>query len=54
MKFVSNSLAESFVIPATRQNFKLLVTDGAAYCVSAGEKLKEWFPEMKHVTCIRY
>ncbi len=33
-------------------NFKLLLTDKASYCLKAGEKLKNMYPNMKNVTCI--
>ena len=53
IKFVNDSLADNFVIPAIRQHLNLLHTNGAAYCISVGEKLKDLLSETKHVTCIR-
>lgn len=36
------------------QNVLLLCTDGAAYMLSAGRMLKNYLPNMKHVTCLAH
>ena len=33
---------------------RLLVTDGAAYCLKAGSGLKELFPGLIHITCLAH
>ncbi|QQP49652.1 Uncharacterized protein FKW44_010398 [Caligus rogercresseyi] len=47
---LQNVLGEHF----SPSRFKLLVTDGAAYCVKAAKSLKTSFPEMIHVTCLAH
>lgn len=38
--------------PIKKNNFKLLISDKAAYAVKVGKLLKSIYPEMKHITCL--
>jgi hypothetical protein len=41
-----------FISSSQTENFKLLLSDKAPYCLKAGEMLKVVYPRMLHVTCI--
>lgn len=45
-------LQKIFNSPSETLNFKLLLSDRAAYCLKAGELLKIAYPNIKHVTCL--
>lgn len=40
--------------PEDKNNFKLLLSDQAPYCVLAGKLLKRKFPDLKHITCLAH
>ncbi len=35
-----------------KNNFKVLITDGAPYCVKLGKDVKKYFNDVKHVICL--
>ncbi len=37
---------------SNRNNFKAIITDGAAYCIKLGKELKKFFGNVKHVVCL--
>lgn len=47
--------AQKFIIAANDfKNFRLLVTDGAAYCIKLGKIIKSIVPSLLHVTCLAH
>lgn len=49
LEFTLGSIIQCITL---QHRFKYLVTDGAAYCLKVGKKLKELYPQLKHIVCL--
>lgn len=45
-------IARIIKTPLKKSNFKMLISDKAAYAVKVGKLLKAIYPEIKHITCL--
>ena len=48
------SVNSKIIGPGEFGNFKLLITDGAAYMIKVGKYLEENFEDMLHITCVAH
>ena len=54
VKSNETSLGKFLPLEEILENFLLLVTDRTNYMINTGEKQKEQFPKLIHLTCLAY